>query len=139
MNKIFYVTLLIFSLSSNISLAANKPFTLRLIRALPVEGHNNVQPSGLTILNGDLYTVSDKHDYTIFRIEIKEEVAILKPYIQIIMPETLKVNLPLDFEGITNDDAGNFCARGALSSAKLFFVSFVSVQMVKMFPGYHQT
>ncbi len=59
-------------------------------------------------MNGDLYTVSDKHDYTIFRIEIKEEVAILKPHIQIIMPETLKVNLPLDFEGITNDDAGNF-------------------------------
>lgn len=39
---------------------------LKMIQVLPVEGLEKCEPSGLTIINNTLYTVSDKHDSTIF-------------------------------------------------------------------------
>ena len=43
---------------------------LKLLKVLPVEGPADNQPSGLTIWNDTLYTVSDKHDSTIFIVNI---------------------------------------------------------------------
>ncbi|MBD3288517.1 hypothetical protein GF337_06895, partial [candidate division KSB1 bacterium] len=45
--------------------------TLKLVQAYPVEGPPNIQPSGLTIWQDTLVTVSDKHDDTIFKIILK--------------------------------------------------------------------
>jgi hypothetical protein len=81
------------------------PMTLH--RALFVEGPENIQPSGLTIWNGQLYTVSDKHDYVIFKIELTRDVAILKPILPINIPTEAHLQR-YDFEGITSDGVGNF-------------------------------
>ena len=80
---------------------------LKAVQVLPVEGPEYSQPSGLTLFKGCLYTVSDKHDDTIFRIQLMEDKAVLVPHI------LFKVTEPspfrgFDFEGITCDEDGNF-------------------------------
>lgn len=80
---------------------------LQLIKALPINGPENNQPSGLTIHNGELFSVSDKHDDTIYRISLGDSVATFVPHLK------FKASIPdalnrLDFEGITCDKQGNF-------------------------------
>ena len=80
---------------------------LALIKALPVNGPENNQPSGLTIFRGNLYAVSDKHDKTIYRIELGDTTAAFVPHLR------FKATYPdsvdrLDFEGLTVDDDGDF-------------------------------
>ena len=55
---------------------------LELIKALPVNGPENNQPSGLTIFRGNLYAVSDKHDKTIYRIELGDTTAAFVPHLR---------------------------------------------------------
>ena len=50
--------------------ASAQPIDLKLIAALPVEGLDNAQPSGLCWVDGVLYAVSDHHDHTICRVEL---------------------------------------------------------------------
>ena len=76
-------------------------------RILPVDGPANRQPSGLTIWQDTLFTVSDRHPNTVFRLEIREESAAMIPYRNFPVTETFG-NDWLDFEGITCDSAGNF-------------------------------
>jgi len=72
---------------------------LKLHRVLPVKGPENCQPSGLTIRNDTLFTVSDKHD--------SDTAAVLIPYLTFQVPDTASKTW-FDFEGVTHDDSGNF-------------------------------
>jgi hypothetical protein len=80
---------------------------LKLFRVLPVEGPENCQPSGLTIRSDTLFTVSDKHDSAIYRVELSDTAAVLIPYLTFQIPDTASKTW-FDFEGITHDDSGNF-------------------------------
>jgi len=80
---------------------------LTLIEALPIEGPENTQPSGLTMFSRTLLAVSDKHDDTIFRIELKDKTASFVPHVKFRLPEPTPANR-LDWEGITCDEEGAF-------------------------------
>lgn len=80
---------------------------LKLFRVLPVEGPENCQPSGLTIRSDTLFTVSDKHDSAIYRVELLDTAAVLIPYLTFQIPDTASRTW-FDFEGITHDNSGNF-------------------------------
>lgn len=80
---------------------------LKLFRVLPVEGPENCQPSGLTIRSDTLFTVSDKHDSAIYRVELQDTAAVLIPYLTFQIPDPSGKNW-FDFEGITHDNSGNF-------------------------------
>lgn len=78
---------------------------LELVRVLPVESPWPVEPSGLVINAGILYTVCDKTDDWIFRVEVGEDQAVLIPHLQFAVPGTMA---PMDWEGITIDHHGRF-------------------------------
>ncbi|MBC2717665.1 MAG: hypothetical protein HF978_20370 [Desulfobacteraceae bacterium] len=80
---------------------------LNLHKVYFVEGPDNFQPSGLTIIDGRLYTVSDKHDHLIYRLKLNSVTAAAIPAVKIPLP-ILSFIHPYDFEGITHDDSGNF-------------------------------
>lgn len=80
---------------------------LRLVKWLPVEGPGHIEPSGLTIRDGSLFTVSDKHDSVIFEVKIGEDAALLEPAVDFRDAAALSGG-PLDLEGVTCDEAGNF-------------------------------
>ena len=94
---------------------------LELVKALPVEYSEPVEPSGLTSFDGEFYTVSDDHDYTIFKLEILEDKVVLHPHIKFFAPKLPKL-IRLDLEGITCDSEGDFylCSEGA---NQILFVS----------------
>jgi uncharacterized protein YjiK len=84
---------------------ATKP--LELVKALPINGPENNQPSGLIMFKGDLFAVSDKHDETVYRIDLGDTTATFVPHLK------FKATFPdsvdrLDFEGLTVDGEGNF-------------------------------
>jgi uncharacterized protein YjiK len=77
---------------------------LELVAAYAVEGRRLVEPSGLTLHDGVLYTVADKDDGVIFRIGLEAGVARLVPHIRFDPPESGT----MDWEGITVDKGGTF-------------------------------
>jgi hypothetical protein len=86
--------------------ASSIPVTeLTLIRALPVDGARGIEPSGLAIYNGDLFTISDDHDGVIYKLTLRDTCAVAEPSVLFHTPKTL---VPLDFEGLTMDSVGNF-------------------------------
>lgn len=86
---------------------AQEILPLELVKWLPVEGPANIQPSGLTIRGNSLFTVSDKHDSTIFEIRIEEEAAVLTA--AVVFPDAPALTSGrLDLEGITSDEEGAF-------------------------------
>ena len=72
---------------------------LKLVKAYQVLTNGNLEPSGLTLWDGEFYTVSDKHD-KIYRLQFKGAQVILEPIISI----NNERNTKFDFEGITHDD-----------------------------------
>ncbi|MDP7422175.1 MAG: esterase-like activity of phytase family protein, partial [bacterium] len=98
---------------------------LEIVKVLPVDGPENINPSGLAIHNGHLYSVSDKHDGSIFKVEIKDGRALFTEHLTFKTPEGI-IDLrgkmfaadggdpydpskpQLDLEGITIDGNGNF-------------------------------
>lgn len=80
---------------------------LELLEALPVEGLESSQPSGLCLVDGQLYAVSDKHDHAICRVQFDGDVARLEPYITFNAPWSGAWVRGLDFEGI-DYRAGSF-------------------------------
>jgi len=80
---------------------------LKIHQVFYVDAPKNFQPSGLTIVNERLYTISDKHDHFIYRLELKNDIAVAIPEIRINLPSASLLH-SFDFEGITHDDAGNF-------------------------------
>ncbi|MCK5118771.1 MAG: esterase-like activity of phytase family protein [Candidatus Latescibacteria bacterium] len=105
-----WIIILIFTtaLSVSVTTAAEDHVTpLKLIHALPVEGPENNQPSGLTIRHDTLFAVSDKHDDTIFRVALTDSIAVFVPHLKFDIPEPAP-RKRLDFEGITCDAQGAF-------------------------------
>lgn len=43
---------------------------LELVRSIPLSGASGLEPSGLTSCMGELLTISDKHDMTLYRIQL---------------------------------------------------------------------
>lgn len=80
---------------------------LALHRALPIDGPENNQPSGLTLFQDTLFAVSDHHDGVIYRIDIKEDHAVFVPYLTFDNPDTT-ITARIDQEGITCDQNGDF-------------------------------
>ncbi len=78
---------------------------LELVRVFPVESARPVEPSGLCLYQGVLYSVSDKSDGTVYRISFGNGTARMEPHIRFDPPRGAG---PMDFEGITVDDEGNF-------------------------------
>ncbi|MEL6823405.1 MAG: SdiA-regulated domain-containing protein [Calditrichota bacterium] len=74
---------------------------LKLHKAYPIEGLENAQPSGLTVLNGELFTISDKRDTVIYKLDLEENVARFIKHIRFEPPAAEGI---LDLEGITYDD-----------------------------------
>jgi hypothetical protein len=77
---------------------------LEIIRVLPVEAPYPLEPSGLALHKGRLYTVADKIDPIIFAIEPEDTVARLTEAIVFYLPE----RGPMDWEGLTVDPDGTF-------------------------------
>ena len=75
---------------------------LELLAALPVDVPGPLEPSGLTEWNGTLYTVADKADDTIFRVEFNAGRARLVPAVRFNPP-----GAEMDWEGITADAGGS--------------------------------
>jgi hypothetical protein len=75
-----------------------------LIRALPVEAPRPLEPSGLTVFGGSFYTVADKVDDTLYRVEWGEAAARLVPHRRFVPPPGGR----MDWEGITVDESGTF-------------------------------
>ena len=72
---------------------------LKFKKAYEVNTEGKLEPSGLTLWDGQFYTVSDKHDF-IYQLVFNDESIDLKPIIKINNDRNTK----LDFEGITHDD-----------------------------------
>ena len=71
---------------------------LKMIKSYTVITNNSIEPSGLTLWDGEFYTVSDKHN-NIFQLQFLEDKVYLKPIIEFTQLED-----STDFEGITHDD-----------------------------------
>jgi len=100
--------------------AAPVPLELELERALPVEhadGSPAVDPSGLTLVDGTLFTVSDKRPDTIFRLDLHAYRAVLHEHLRFEAGGR-------DLEGITADDAGTF-----------YVVSEADCTLLRVVPG----
>lgn len=83
---------------------------LQLVQALPMEGPDNLQPSGLTLVDGELFAISDKHDHAICRVDLRRERAVLDPYITFDAPWSGAWTRGLDFEGLAYLDGSFFLA-----------------------------
>ena len=87
---------------------------LQLVRALPVEGLDNAHPSGLTIVDGQLYAVSDQHDHAVCRIRLRPDRAVLEPHVTFNAPWSGAWVLSLDFEGLAYKDGFFFLVSEAI-------------------------
>ena len=77
---------------------------LELVAVWPIDSAVPVEPSGLTLAEGRLYTVADKINDTVFRIQFGDETVRLEPAIRFRPP----ANGNMDWEGLTIDGEGNF-------------------------------
>ncbi|MFC1715115.1 esterase-like activity of phytase family protein [Candidatus Poribacteria bacterium] len=105
--SIVIATIMSFVLLIGITLGEDSVYPLKLIKVLPIEYSERVDLSGLTIFGDKIYTVSDKHDDTIFQVKLTDCEAILVPHIRFRVPPPVSEQR-LDFEGITCDEKGNF-------------------------------
>ena len=113
MNKLLFIFFIVFIVSFNLYGKENK---LELIKVYDVLTKNDIEPSGLTLWDGEFYTVSDKHN-KIYHLSFEHNKVILNPFIDIeFMGEK-----DLDFEGITHDDKYFY-----LVSEKLFQILKIS-------------
>ncbi|MDA3896793.1 MAG: hypothetical protein PF482_11685, partial [Desulfobacteraceae bacterium] len=107
MTRIFLITVLLCFVTTVTALSQENVIDLDLYKVYFVEGPENFQPSGLTIINGCLYTVSDKHDNVIYSLELTDDIAKAIPVVGIPLPLFSFIS-SYDFEGITHDKSGNF-------------------------------
>ena len=89
--KLFLIILILtMILSASVAMGSEDRTTpLKLIHALPVQGPENNQPSGLTIRHDTLFAVSDKHDDTIFRVALTDSIAVFVPHLTFKIPESV--------------------------------------------------
>ncbi len=96
---------------------------LVLKRSFPVEGPKGIEPSGLCAVNGVLHTVSDKHDDTIFRVEVEGSVARLLPDVTFRAPEHANTRGKLDFEAVIPAGGGKGFYVGSEGAGDVLWVS----------------
>lgn len=78
---------------------------LQVVRVLPLEnGPQRLEPSGLVFYKGMLFTVADKVDSVIYRIEFSDSAAHMVEHLRFVPPSRGR----MDWEGITIDTDGNF-------------------------------
>ena len=77
---------------------------LELAGAWLLDGPRLLEPSGLAMVDGVLYTVCDKDDGTIYRIAFGPDTAQLVPHLRFTPPQSGV----MDWEGITADPGGTF-------------------------------
>jgi uncharacterized protein YjiK len=77
---------------------------LELVSARVIDMPAPLEPSGLAWHRGELYTVADKDNRTIYRIRLDGETATLEPAIRIDLPD----GYYMDWEGITTGPDGTF-------------------------------
>ena len=66
----------------------------------PVNGPEHFQPSGLAVVDGALFTVSDKHDQAIYALTLADGECTARPVLEITgLAETRK----LDLEGLVTE------------------------------------
>ena len=106
MRTCFLVSLFYLLLITTVSSQENV-VDLNLHKVYFVEGPENFQPSGLTIIDNCLYTISDKHDSFIYRLALSDNTATAIPAVDITLP-IFSLIYSYDFEGITHDKSGNF-------------------------------
>ncbi|NUM56790.1 MAG: esterase-like activity of phytase family protein [Candidatus Hydrogenedentes bacterium] len=105
MSRAIKVFAIVFAVQLNaVADVSPRPAELVLERALPIDGLESAEPSGLGIRNGELFTVSDNHDTFIYKLRIEAERAVLEPAVPVSVPDGARA----DFEGIAVDDAGDF-------------------------------
>ncbi len=87
--------------------SAPEPEALELVRAFPIEAMDGevLEPSGLCLFEGSLFSISDKASDTIYRVVFRNDYAIMEPYLHFVPPVGSGA---LDLEGITVDDEGVF-------------------------------
>jgi hypothetical protein len=77
---------------------------LELVAAYSIDVPAPLEPSGLVLWEGTLYTVADKDNRTIYRVEISDQSAQLVPAVRFDPPAPYS----MDWEGISVDANGNF-------------------------------
>ncbi|MBT5873614.1 MAG: hypothetical protein HOH43_09360 [Candidatus Latescibacteria bacterium] len=92
---------------------------LKLVRSYYLNGIS--EPSGLTMFEDVLYTVSDKDSDIIYRIDLTDSTGNALPHITFDSPQ-LRSGVGLDFEGITCDSDGNFYVASE-SALRVIYVS----------------
>jgi hypothetical protein len=75
-----------------------------LLTALPIQVDGKFEPSGLLLHQGHLLTVSDKHDATIFELELGATEVHVRPFLEFVPPADEPA--PLDYEGLAADADG---------------------------------
>ncbi len=81
-----------------------EPVPLELVEAWILDTPGPLEPSGLTRSNGVFFTVADKDDRTIYRVEFGPGTASLVPHLSFTPPGAYR----MDWEGITTDPMGHF-------------------------------
>lgn len=109
---------------------------LELIRATPLSAPAGIEPSGLASCSGELLTISDKHDTTLYRIRVNGETAVAEEARQLShIPEPPSPDLPwvqqlrrwvssllyakFDWEGLACDAANNIYLLSESNAAVL--------------------
>lgn len=85
-------------------------------RIYPVQFEGRFEPSGLAIVKGALFTVSDKHNDAVYRLTLEGDVAKASPALRIDFPEETGW---LDLEGLVSDGAGGFYVVSEIHSRVL--------------------
>jgi len=107
LKKICILFLIVMTISSCEFVQKNDIPELSLKMAYRVNGPPHLQPSGLAIWQDTLFTISDRHDSTIFFLDFQDSTVNFVPYINFKVPSVKSLGR-IDFEGITVDSAGDF-------------------------------
>lgn len=97
---------------------------LEAARVLPVESPFAVEPSGLCLKNGRLYSISDDTENMIFEVVLEDEHARFVPVLEFSPPDGTEGRL--DLEGIAAGPGGGF-----------FLVSERFARVLQVFPDGH--
>lgn len=94
-------------LSPNVVFASASAPELQLEQALPLEGNEMLQPSGLALVKGSLYLVSCKHDDQVFAVNLGRDKAAYQEALRIARPPDA-ANLKFIWRGLASDEEGRF-------------------------------
>lgn len=97
---------------------------VQAVAVLPIESALPIEPSGLCLWNGELYSVSDDTDDVIFRIVREKQVARFEPFLHFTPPAGSQGRL--DLEAIVNGPGGSF-----------FLLSERHARILQVFPEGH--